>query len=71
MCEPNDKTELTRMIDRYRHLTSSEQAERILDQLGLRRQWDLRDVYERDGMSLTTTKARPHVRWVTDWHRTN
>lgn len=67
LCEPNDQEELTRMIDRYRHLTSSEQAERILDQLGLRRQWDLRNVFERDGISLTTRKARPHSRWVSDW----
>ena len=55
------------LIRRHRHLTTKELATVILDDLGVRRQYDIRDVYERDGMSLTTTKQRPHGRWVSDW----
>lgn len=55
------------LIHRHRHLTTAELATIILDDLGIRKQYDIRDVYERDGMSLTTTKARPHGRWVSDW----
>lgn len=65
--EQSDSLELAKVIDRNRHLTAIEQAERILDDLGVRRQFAIRDVYERDGMSPTTTKARPHGRWVSDW----
>lgn len=65
--EQSDSMELAKVIERNRHLTTIEQAERILDDLGVRRQFDIRDVYERDGMSLTTTKQRPHGRWVSDW----
>ena len=65
--EQSDSMELAKVIDRNRHLPTIEQAERILEDLGVRRQYDIRDVYERDGMSLTTTKARPHGRWVSDW----
>lgn len=63
----SDSMELAKVIERNRHLTTLEQADRILDDLGVRRQYDIRDVYERDGMSLTTTKQRPHGRWVSDW----
>lgn len=65
--EQSDSMELAKVIERNRHLTAIEQAERILEDLGVRRQYDIRDVYERDGMSLTTTKQRPHGRWVSDW----
>lgn len=65
--EQSDSMELAKVIDRNRHLPTIEQAERILEDLGVRRQYDIRDVYERDGMSLTTTKQRPHGRWVSDW----
>lgn len=63
----NDSKELAKLIERNRHLTSEQQAERILDDLGIWRQYDTRNVHERDGMSLTTSKARPHGRWVSDW----
>lgn len=65
--EQSDSMELAKVIERNRHLPTIEQAERILEDLGVRRQFDIRDVYERDGMSLTTAKARPHGRWVSDW----
>lgn len=55
------------LIRRHRHLTTEELAKIILNDLGIRKQFDIRDVYERDGMSLSTSKARPHGRWVSDW----
>lgn len=63
----SDSKELAKLIERNRHLPTIEQAERILDDLGIWRQYDTRNIYERDGMSLTTSKARPHGRWVSDW----
>ena len=63
----SDSMELAKVIERNRHLTTLEQADRILSDLGIRKQFDIRDVYERDGMSLSTSKARPHGRWVSDW----
>ena len=55
------------LIHRHRHLTTAELAKIILDDLGIRKQFDIRNVYERDGMSLSTSKATPHGRWVSDW----
>lgn len=64
----SDQTIMETLIHRHRHLTTAELATIILDDLGIRKQFDIRNVYERDGMSLTTSKARPHGRWVSDWH---
>lgn len=66
-----DKETLTKLIDRHRHLPTSEQAERILDDMGWYRQFTTMDVHERDGISLSTVKGRPHTRWVTEWERTD
>lgn len=68
--EPTSQAELEQLIHRNRHLPAETQAERILKHLDLTIQHDLRDVIERDGISLTTRKARPHSRWVTDWRET-
>lgn len=42
-------------------------VEAVLTEVGLRREFAMRETDSRDGISISSKKTTPHERWISEW----